>query len=57
MKPREPDPDPIVSHERKTMELCGDERGGVRCMLPRGHADMHESHHAERFVSWRSRGK
>ncbi len=28
--------------KRQTIELCGDEQQGLRCMLQKGHADMHE---------------
>jgi len=34
---------PATEAERKTLELCGHERDGARCMRLRGHADRHES--------------
>ena len=35
--------DQAVNHERKTIELCGDEmRHGIRCMRPKRHAGDHE---------------
>ena len=40
---------PIITTERKTVELCGDElRHGVRCVLPQGHKELHECHR----VNW-----
>ena len=38
-------PEPLVSDElsrRQTIELCGDEQQGLRCMLTKGHDGMHE---------------
>ena len=38
-------PELIVIDEhskRKTIELCGDEVQGLRCMLPKEHGGMHE---------------
>ncbi len=29
--------------KRQTLEFCGAEREGLRCMLTRGHDGMHES--------------
>ena len=28
--------------KRETIELCGDAQRGLRCMLTKGHAGMHE---------------
>lgn len=39
--------------ERKTLELCGDERGGRRCILARGHDGRHESHTATTVHTWK----
>ena len=40
---------PIVTTERKTLEMCGDElRPGVRCVLTQGHSELHECHR----VNW-----
>ena len=38
-------PEPISIDEwskHHTLELCGDEEQGLRCMLEKGHAGMHE---------------
>lgn len=39
--------------ERKTVELCGQEREGRRCILARGHDGRHESHTATAVHSWK----
>lgn len=39
--------------ERKTMELCGEERAGRRCILARGHEGHHECHTATTVHSWK----
>jgi heme oxygenase len=50
-------PELIVIDERsmQTIELCGDERRGLRCMLEKGHADMHESVATAGCVRWEAR--
>jgi hypothetical protein len=40
MKPNEPAAP--RSDERKTVDLCGEEKRGVRCVRERGHAGPHE---------------
>jgi hypothetical protein len=39
--------------ERKTVELCGEERGGRRCILARGHDGNHECHTATAVHTWK----
>lgn len=39
--------------ERKTVELCGDERADRRCILARGHDGHHECHTATSVHSWK----
>ena len=39
--------------ERKTVELCGDERAGRRCILARGHDGQHECHTAIDVHTWK----
>lgn len=41
-----------VTDERKTRELCGDERNGLRCMRPKGHAQEHEAFTAAQAITW-----
>ena len=38
--------------ERKTRELCGTERGGLRCIRPKGHEHKHEAFTANGAVRW-----
>lgn len=33
----------LTVDERKTRELCGQERDRLRCIRPKGHADEHEA--------------
>jgi hypothetical protein len=44
---------PHVNDERKTVELCGDERAGRRCIRARGHNGDHESHTALAIHTWK----
>ena len=46
-----PEETPAVD-ERKTRELCGEERDGLRCMRPKGHASDHESFRAAERITW-----
>ena len=39
--------------ERQTVELCGDERAGRRCILARGHQGDHECHTAIAIHCWK----
>lgn len=39
--------------ERKTVELCGDESSGRRCILARGHDGHHECHTATTVHTWK----
>ena len=39
--------------ERKTVELCGAERSGWRCILGRGHEGHHECHTATALHTWK----
>jgi hypothetical protein len=41
--------------ERKTVELCGDERTGRRCILARGHDGKHECQTATNVHTWTDR--
>lgn len=43
---------PVSTEHRKTTELCGSERDGLRCMLPKGHAAQHEAHTVTRMLTW-----
>ena len=43
----------VPQEERKTVELCGDERARRRCIRPRGHDGPHECHTATAVHSWR----
>jgi hypothetical protein len=54
MKPSETDPQTIATDEHKTMELCGNEHHGSRCILRCGHRGRHESHATGYFLSWLS---
>ncbi len=50
-------PELIVIDERskrKTIELCGDPQDGLRCMLIKGHAGMHESLANAGIMRWLS---
>ncbi|MDB4954912.1 MAG: hypothetical protein JWO36_2481 [Myxococcales bacterium] len=42
MSTREPETVTVPSNDRKTMELCANERLSRRCMLPKGHHGEHE---------------
>ena len=44
--------DTLTTDERKTRELCGDERNGLRCMRPKGHEHEHEAFTAAQAVTW-----
>ncbi len=48
------DRDALERDERKTVELCGEERCGRRCILARGHEGRHECHTATTVHSWQS---
>ncbi len=39
--------------ERKTRELCGHERDGLRCMRAKGHAHAHEAFTASKTYTWK----
>ena len=39
--------------DRKTVELCGDERSHWRCILARGHEGEHECHTAIAIHCWK----
>jgi hypothetical protein len=43
----------LACDERKTVELCGEERGGRRCILNRGHEGHHECHTATTVHVWK----
>ncbi len=43
---------PVASEDKKTLELCGDQRHGHRCMLQLGHEGRHECHTPTSFVTW-----
>jgi hypothetical protein len=43
--------DPKVD-ERKTRELCAQERNGLRCMRPKGHAHEHAAFTTKDTVTW-----
>lgn len=43
----------IATDERKTVELCGDQKDGRRCIRPHGHEGHHESHTATDVHSWK----
>jgi hypothetical protein len=44
---------PPPTTERKTVELCADERNGRYCILVRGHEGDHECHTAIAVHSWK----
>lgn len=44
--------DEVKVDERKTRELCGSERDGLRCMRPKGHEHKHEAFTAHRTLRW-----
>jgi hypothetical protein len=46
-----PQESPTVD-ERKTRELCGEERDGLRCVRPKGHASEHEAFRAAEPITW-----
>lgn len=43
-------PPPI--DERKTKELCGSERGKMRCMRAKGHEHEHVTYTTDGTVTW-----
>jgi hypothetical protein len=50
---KQADDAPRTNDERKTVELCGDERGGRRCIRPHGHDGQHECHTATTVHVWK----
>jgi hypothetical protein len=50
---QEDDQGSLDRDERKTVELCGEERTGYRCILVRGHGGHHECHTAMTVHSWK----
>ena len=42
----------VNSDERKTRELCTQERDGLRCMRPKDHAHAHAAYTASDTVTW-----
>ena len=38
--------------ERRTKELCGHERAGVRCMRPKGHSHEHVAFTGGDPITW-----
>jgi len=52
MTDRDPVPATTVE-DRKTRELCGAERDGLRCMRPKGHEHEHEAFNASRATTWK----
>ena len=38
--------------ERKTRELCGQERDGLRCIRSKGHAHEHAAYTVFELVTW-----
>ena len=57
IKPSDGIPEPIVVNERSkrvTAEFCNAEHDGYRCMLPSGHAGMHECLAYEGIARWTS---
>ena len=44
---------PKSNDERKTVELCGNERGGRRCIRVHGHDGQHECHTALAVHTWK----
>lgn len=52
MNNRDVPQDPLVVDERKTRELCGAERDGMRCVRPKGHADDHEAFRIAEPITW-----
>jgi hypothetical protein len=45
--------DSIARDERRTVELCGEQRTGYRCILARGHEGHHECHTASNVHRWK----
>lgn len=43
MQEDDPELPRVLTEERKTVDLCNQERDGVRCILERGHDGHHES--------------
>jgi hypothetical protein len=43
MERNEPELPPVPPDERKTVDLCGHEHQGARCIRDRGHDGLHES--------------
>jgi hypothetical protein len=52
MNSREPQ-NTASTDERKTRELCGHERDGLRCMRAKGHAHAHEALTAFKTYTWK----
>jgi hypothetical protein len=52
-KPQESDRNVVDRDDRKTVELCGEERSRWRCILARGHDGHHECHTATTVHSWK----
>jgi hypothetical protein len=44
--------DSVSRDERRTVELCGEEHAGHRCIRARGHQGQHESHTPTTVHSW-----
>lgn len=44
-----------MTDDRKTRELCGSEHRNerLRCMLPKGHEQAHESHTVTQTLTWK----
>ncbi len=40
--------------KRETLELCGDEQNGLRCMLVKGHGGLHECLASAGVTRWPS---
>ncbi|MBA3394345.1 MAG: hypothetical protein H0T89_16990 [Deltaproteobacteria bacterium] len=45
----------VMTDEKKTRELCGSkhEAKRLRCMLPKGHGQAHESHTVTHTLTWK----
>lgn len=52
----EPDNAPSATDDKKTIELCGDEHHGHRCILRRAHEGRHECHTPTSLVTWSDAG-
>lgn len=55
MQSRDAVPESVILDERSkrdTIELCGDEHGGLRCMLTKDHTTAHECLANGGVTSW-----